>query len=84
MSLISFLLVAFFCIYELTHGSLLLLIVTVHGLRGIENLSLLVSTKQPAKVKLLYFSFTAHPSQCLSVRGRGLILRIRAFSPPAL
>ena len=76
MSLISFLLVAFFRIYELTHGSLLLLIVTVHGLRGIENLSLLVSTKQPAKVKLLYFS--------LSVRGRGLILRIRAFSPPAL
>ena len=44
MSLISFLLVAFFCIYELTHGSLLLLIVTVHGIRGIENLSLLVST----------------------------------------
>ena len=44
MSLISFLLVAFFRIYELTHGSLLLLIVTVHGLRGIENLSLLVST----------------------------------------
>ena len=44
-TLVSFLLVAFFRIYELPHGSFLLLIVTVHGLRGIENLSLLVSTK---------------------------------------
>ena len=44
-SLVSFLFVAFFRIYELPHESFLPLIVTVHGLRGIENLSLLVSTK---------------------------------------